>query len=149
MLRRAIKIIVVAGAVILVGIQFVRPERTNPTSDPSASFEAVARPARQTASVVQRACQDCHSNATAWPWYSNLAPASWLVVSDVKEGRARLNLSEWNRLSPEMSQIRLRKMCEEASAGEMPPLQYTLIHRGAKLGPQDVSDLCSVAKGGS
>src|SRR6516162_4122750 len=88
-----------AGA--LVVMQFFRPERTNPLSDPAASFEAVAKPSSEVIASLKRACYDCHSNQTVWPWYSNLAPVSWLIASDVKQGRAHLNFSEWTRPGPE------------------------------------------------
>src|SRR5579871_6163902 len=88
----------IAGGIVFFAVivmQLFRPTRTNPTSDPGASFEAIVKPPPQVASSLKRACNDCHSNQTVWPWYSNIAPASWLVVKDVNEGRARLNFSNW------------------------------------------------------
>lgn len=135
------------AALVLIGtaaaIQFIRPERTNPPTDAASTFEAVAKPSAQTAAVVRRACQDCHSHATVWPWYSAVAPASWLVSADVREGRARLNLSQWNLLGPEMSALKMKQMCAEAQGGEMPLWQYRLIHGDAKLAPADIAALCA------
>ena len=71
--------------------------------------------------VIGRACSDCHSNHTVWPWYSRISPVSWLVARDVKEGRAKLNFSQWNIYSPEMTRIKLGEICEEVKKGEMPP----------------------------
>ncbi len=135
------------GAVAVLGlIQLYRPERVNPPSDPAASFEAVAKPPKEAADVLKRACGDCHSNQTTWPWYSDVAPVSWLVIDDVRGGRRHLNFSEWNLLSPEMAKVRLTKACEEAKEGGMPLSQYTLIHRDAKLSQGDVNTICSLAK---
>ena len=134
----------VAGVVVVAaGIQLVPVERTNPPADPTGSFEAVAAPAPEVAALVGKACKDCHSNETVWPGYSRIAPASWLVARDVQQGRARLNLSEWRLLSPEMSRLRIQAMCEEARDGEMPPLQYRLIHSDARLSEAEVSTLCA------
>ena len=134
-------VLVLAGAAI--AIQFIQPDRVNPPADPTTSFETLAKPSPKTVALVQRACKDCHSNQTVWPWYSRVAPASWLVASDVQEGRAHLNLSEWNRLGPEMSMLKLRAMCAEVKDGEMPLWQYRLIHRDASLTATDVGELCT------
>jgi len=143
MLRTTIKAALVALLVIGAGLQFIQPARTNPPTEPGASFEAVARPAPAATAAVRRACVDCHSHETKWPWYSKVSPMSWLVAKDVREGRAHLNLSEWNRYGPEMSTLRAGEMCEEAKAGKMPLWQYTLLHPQAKLGAEDISALCA------
>lgn len=85
----------------------------------------------ETRALAKRACFDCHSNETVWPWYSFVAPISWLVYSDVKEGRTELNFSDWRdgrREGEKASEI--RKQIDE---GEMPPLQYRLVHAEARL----------------
>lgn len=145
-MRNAGRIAAAALVVAAIGAQFFQPERSNPPFDRSASFEAVAKAPPVVVAAVGRGCQDCHSNQTTWPWYSKVAPASWLVASDVREARARLNLSEWGRFSPEMARLRLTEMCDEVSKGDMPPLQYTLIHRGAKLTPEEQAALCAVPR---
>jgi hypothetical protein len=145
MLKRWLKFALLAVIVFLAVAQFFPPDRTNPPSDPAASFAAVARPSPETAAVIERSCRNCHSNQTVWPWYSRVAPASWLVVSDVREGRAALNFSEWKQLGPEKSLKKMRKACEEAKSGEMPPWQYTLLHRDAKLDAAGVQALCAPA----
>jgi len=131
-------------AAVLAAAQLVQPERANPPADPAASLEAVVKPPQDAAAVLERSCRDCHSNRTEWPWYSRISPVSWLVASDVKEGRARLNFSSWNVYSPEMSKIRLRTVCEQVRAGNMPPKYYTPLHPQARLNGQDVSALCGL-----
>ena len=84
----------------------------------------------QTRALAKRACFDCHSNETVWPWYSNIAPVSWLVYRDTVEGREFLNFSEWGS-------GRSREATEEAPEivleGEMPPVQYLPTHPDARL----------------
>lgn len=82
----------------------------------------------QTREFAVRACFDCHSNETAWPWYSNVAPISWLVQDHVAEGRSELNFSEWNRTQDEADES-----AETVRDGEMPPLYYLITHAKARL----------------
>ena len=82
----------------------------------------------QTAALVKRACYDCHSNETVWPWYSYVAPVSWLVYHDTMEGRSRLNFSEWNR-----PQRGAGEMIEAIQSGRMPPAVYLPMHPSAQL----------------
>jgi len=82
----------------------------------------------ETRSLAVRACYDCHSNETTWPWYAYVAPASWLVERDVSVGRAHLNFSEWDR-----AQEHAEDAAEQLLEGEMPPAIYTLLHGDAVL----------------
>ncbi|MFN7996929.1 MAG: heme-binding domain-containing protein [Bryobacteraceae bacterium] len=134
---------IAALAAALIAAQFVQPERTNPPADPAASFEAVAKPHPEISAMVGRACRDCHSNETSWPWYSRISPVSWLVARDVKVGRAKLNFSQWNIYAPEMTRIKLAVMCEEVRKGEMPPPYYRPMHPNAKVTPSEVSAVCA------
>jgi Haem-binding domain len=93
-----------------------------PATTKRASFPASAR------ALVAGACGDCHSNQTRWPWYSNVAPVSLLVVNDVKGGREHLNFSQWDRPQPSLGEV-----LESVREGEMPPLQYKVIHSGGRL----------------
>jgi len=83
----------------------------------------------QTRTLAKRACFDCHSNETIWPWYSYVAPVSWLVYNDTMQGRSRLNFSEWNtRSQPGVGEI--GGIIQE---GEMPPAIYLPMHPNAQL----------------
>lgn len=86
----------------------------------------------QTRTLAARACFDCHSNETAWPWYSNLAPISWLVQDDVDDGRKAVNFSEWNR--PQKEAHELPKMVKK---GEMPPWTYAIGGSARRLSPAE------------
>jgi hypothetical protein len=99
----------------------------------------------QTRSLVKRACFDCHSNETVWPWYSNIAPVSWLVYRDVSEGREHINFSEWD-MRPfmpegeggEQHQHGPEVVREVLESGEMPPAQYLLLHPEARLSDEEI-----------
>ena len=86
----------------------------------------------QTRELVKRACFDCHSNETVWPWYSNIAPVSWLVQHDVEEGRQRLNFSEWGTRRQETDEI-----LEIVQEGQMPLPIYLTMHPDARLNAQE------------
>ena len=83
----------------------------------------------ETRALASGACMDCHSNLTSWPWYTNVAPISWLTIRDVEEGRATLNFSEWQR--PQKAE--LQTVIDVMREKEMPPLQYRLVHPNARL----------------
>jgi hypothetical protein len=145
MLRQAAKYGVPVIVVLIVAIQFVQPERTNPRSHPEAHFDVAAKPPSEVAAIFKRACADCHSNQTVWPPYSRVAPVSWLVARDVRRGRARMNFSEWNFLSPQASHLKLKSACKETRDGRMPLWQYRLMHAEARLTSADVEKICSAA----
>lgn len=111
--------------VLLVVIQAVPYGRdhSNPLVTREPAWDSAA-----TRDLTARACFDCHSNETKWPWYTNVAPSSWLVQSDVDGGRDNLNFSEWNRPQEAGGEI-----AEIVRSGEMPPLQYRILHAGARL----------------
>lgn len=139
---RLLKWSVVAAAALLFAAQFVRPARTNPPVAASREMAAHVRVTPQVGAILERSCNDCHSNRTAWPWYSRVAPVSWFVVEHVNEGRRDLNFSEWpRRESPEL----LKMICHEVKTGFMPLDSYTLLHADARLSPADVRTLCDWA----
>jgi mono/diheme cytochrome c family protein len=93
----------------------------------------------RTETLANVACNDCHSNLTTWPWYTNVAPASWLVYNDVEGGREHLNFSEWQR--PQDAD--LAEVLEVIRSGEMPPVQYRLIHAEARLTDAEKAQLAT------
>ena len=127
--------------VAFVAIQLVTCERTNPpvTADLRAAADAKA--------ILTRACYDCHSNETTWPWYSRVAPVSWLVHRDVSEGRAALNFSDWEALPAERRSKLQLESGKEVAEGEMPPRLYTPLHPHAVLSSADKQELRAWAQG--
>jgi len=95
------------------------------------------------AAVLDRACNDCHSNATVWSRYTQVAPASWLIASAVSGGRRSVNFSEWAGYSPERRSALMAKSCQEAANGSMPPSVFTLLRPEARLAPGDVRVICT------
>jgi hypothetical protein len=122
---------VVGLVVLFVLIQFIPVDRHNPPveSEISAPPEVKA--------ILQRSCYDCHSNQTVWPWYSRIAPSSWMVASDVHEGREKLNFSTWDQYSTQKQVKKRQEIWEKVSEGEMPPWLYTLAHHGVRLSADD------------
>ena len=143
MLRRILRIALGAAIVALIVGQFFQPVRSNPASEVSASFEAVARPPSEVSAILERTCRDCHSNHTVWPWYSAVAPVSWLIAQDVQEGRSHLNFSEWGRLTPESARSNVRETCEEVRKKKMPPWYYLQLHPEARLNQTEITTLCT------
>jgi hypothetical protein len=140
----AARIVRRCGLVLLIFFvvaQFIRPAKTNPPSNPAASL--MTKAPREVAQIFDRACRDCHSNDTSWPLYSQIAPMSWLVTYDVREGRDHFNYSEWTSIDPDDQDKLLGGVCTLAKKGRMPLWQYLVIHRGAKLSSADVTTLCT------
>jgi hypothetical protein len=135
-------ILVLVG--VLVVIQVVVPARTNPPTDPAMTLAAARPDSAAAVAVMNRSCHDCHSNDTTWPWYSRVAPVSWLVAHDVNEGRGELNLSEFGTYPPKKQQHKL-EACQQVRDGEMPMASYVLIHPDAKLRAGDVELICGLS----
>ena len=129
--------ILVGLAVVLVAIQLVPVARENPPVT-----ETVPAPP-EVASILRRACFDCHSNETVWPPQAYVAPFSWQVAHDVKEGREELNFSAWG---PKQAQRVAKKLATELEEGEMPPFLYLLAHPEAKLSKDDKALLTNWAR---
>ncbi len=138
-----VKRVIVALVVLLVIAQFIRPTRTNPPVDPALEINASQSAGHAIRSIFARSCNDCHSNLTVWPWYSNVAPASWLLAYDVNRGRNTMNLSQWGAYSAEKKRGLMKEICKEVSNREMPAGAYTLLHPAARLSDADVQTVCA------
>ena len=116
---------IVAGAFVLFLLIQLVPygkQHTNPQVVQEPNWDS-----SQTRELAVRACFDCHSNETVWPWYSKIAPVSWLIQNDVDEGRRRLNFSDWSRVREPF------EMVETVTEGRMPPPQYFITRPAARL----------------
>ena len=136
LVRRAL--LVIGIAVILA--QFVPVDR----STPPVQGEIEAPPAVRT--ILRRACYDCHSNATVWPWYGRVAPVSWLLQRDVREGRKEVNFSVFGQYAEKRRQRKWVEIPEQIEKGEMPPWFYTAIHPEARLSEADRAVLIAWAR---
>ena len=120
------------GALIVIQVVPYGRDHANPPVVAEPGWDSAP-----TRDLAVRACFDCHSNETVWPWYSNVAPLSWLVQRDVDEGREELNFSEWNR--PQEGE----EAAETVGDGSMPPGQYLLTHPDARLTDAELSTLAN------
>jgi len=151
----------VMGVIGFIAIQFVPVDKSNPPVVNEPRWDSP-----QTKMLVERACYDCHSNQTKWPWYANVAPASWLVAHDVQEGRVALNFSEWGikgamgegNETVEAGEAEENEsdegeeaeggesaepdeIIEEVEEGAMPPRKYVVMHPEAKLTHAEIEAL--------
>jgi hypothetical protein len=127
-------LLVLAGTA--VAVQLVPLERVNlpvPPLLPSPPSTGDIGAPPQIEALLARACYDCHSNWTKWPWYSRVAPVSWLVARDVALGRKELNFSEWRSYYPQTRRRKLQWMGRVLRERSMPPWAYRLMHPGARL----------------
>ena len=131
MFRRVLRWVVLVVVILFVAMQLAPVDRSNPP----VSAEVPAPPDAR--AIIRRACYDCHSNETVWPWYTWVAPVSWLVARDVHEGRRELNFSAWDRYTTKEKVKKLKESWETLGEGEMPPWYYLPVHRKARLSAQD------------
>jgi mono/diheme cytochrome c family protein len=129
--------VIAIGVVIFGGIQLVPVNRTNPLVVTQVQWDSP-----QTQALFQRACADCHSNETVWPWYSYVAPVSWLIARDVFAGRSRFNISDLNTSSPRFSRM-TSEIGRTIQSGRMPMAIYIPMHPSARLTPQEAQELAS------
>jgi hypothetical protein len=142
-----LKRIVIALVVILVVIQVIRPAHSNPPVDAKRTIFATGKVPPDVHAIIDRSCNDCHTHTVVWPWYSNVAPASWLVAKDVRDGRKQLDLSTWGTSTPRRQAHKLEELCDQVKQGDMPPKYYLWMHSGAKLSDGDRGRLCDWATG--
>lgn len=130
-MSRTGKRVLVLG-LVFVAIQFVGVTRDNPPVE----MDIPASPAVH--AILQRACYDCHSNQTVWPWYAHVAPVSWMVAHDVHHGREHVNFSTWNKYSTSKQVDIVEEIWKQVSRGDMPPTLYTMpMHSDARLTAED------------
>jgi hypothetical protein len=134
--------VLLVGVCLFAIVQVVRPAKTNPPVEPSMALESRVEVDPQVAKILDRACADCHSNKTRWPWYSHVAPVSWFVIDHVNHGRSHLNFSEWGRYDAFEQRDLLRETCLMVKNGAMPLSSYSPMHPGSKLTNEDVAVLC-------
>lgn len=123
--------------VLVLGAQFVRPAKTNPVSDETRAIQFHVEMNQEVSALLSRACYDCHSNKTDWPWYSKVAPMSWFVISHVNDGRRHLNFSEWETYDRSEAVKNMQEIDEEVGIKAMPLSSYTLLHPEARLTDQE------------
>ena len=140
-MRKLAKLSPILFVSVFIGMQFVRTPGASKSSTAGTHTTEMINP--QVGKILDRSCQDCHSNRTAWPWYSHVAPASWVISKHVNKGREMLDFSEWANQPPAANERML--ICDAVSDGRMPLPEYTVIHRNARLSKLDVELICEWA----
>ena len=122
MLRAIIWSVIIAFVLVVL---FALPL---PPAQPHGPLLAGAEAPHQVTAVLERACQDCHSNNTRWPWYARVAPLRWYITRDVERARRAMNLSTWDQYSPERQRLLLARMTDLTRLHQMPPPAYIFGH---------------------
>jgi cytochrome c551/c552 len=141
-LKKWLKRVGIGLILLLIAAQFVPVQRINPVE--RGEFTAPA----DVQAILRRACYDCHSNETNWPWYSKIAPVSFLLANDVKEGRREVNFSTWQKYENQRRLRKLKEIAKEVENGDMPPWYYLPLHPDAKLSSAERQTIISWAKQG-
>jgi hypothetical protein len=151
-LRRLARAVGAALVVALVGAQFIRPEHPRGVLPSDGRMNDLVTVPNGVDSLLRRSCYDCHSDETRWPWYSHVAPVSWLVIHDVRHARGDLDFSRWSTdpVREPTPQQQFRWMCQDVRRDIMPPRLYLLMHADARLSEADKDLLCAwtAAQGG-
>jgi hypothetical protein len=140
-IRKLVKLTPILLVSAFIGLQFVPAPAVSKTATTKPHTAEMINP--QVGKILDRSCQDCHSNRTAWPWYSHIAPVSWAVSKHVIQGRETLDFTDWETRPP--SEGERMSICAAVSDGRMPLHGYTAIHRNARLSKQDVELICKWA----
>ena len=141
-MRRWLKWSLLGAGIALLVAQAVPIDRSNPAAAPGQAIYAAENlppPVRQ---VFQRSCNNCHSNDTSWPWYSYVAPVSWIIASDVHHARRQMNFSAWRNYPAKKREEKLEEICEQVTNGDMPDPKYLLVHRNARITSAERTAVC-------
>ena len=128
-------------AVIFIIIQFVRPARNVGNVNPEKDITAAFAVPNDVQGILKTSCSDCHSNDTRYPWYVNIQPFGWFMDSHIKEGKRKMNFSEFATYPLRRQHNKLNDIIENVSDGEMPLPSYLLIHTDAKLSDEQKQKL--------
>ena len=145
-MRRILWIAGIAAAVVLIAMQFRSPQYDLAPVPPGATLQASLHPDAHIQKMLDKSCASCHSAERPAPWYGYVWPVSRLVESDIRRGRARLDFSGWDNLSPEMARIRLLDACLMMRKGRMPLWYYRPVHPGSAPKNADVDAFCNWAE---
>ncbi len=133
MSKKLIFRVLIGLLVVLIGIQFIRPDRSTPDVLQGSTFVDLSNTPAEIVDLLEVACYDCHSYNTQYPWYANVAPVSWWIESHVEEGREHFNFSRWGTYTLKERLHKLDEAIEEVREGHMPLDSYTWMHPKAKL----------------
>ncbi|MBJ2172940.1 heme-binding domain-containing protein [Aureibaculum sp. A20] len=141
-----VKKIVIGLLLVIVAIQFYRPEKNISIETPDTDFLVVNGTDANLAATIKASCYDCHSNNTAYPWYAEVAPVSWWVANHVNDGKKHFNFSIWDTYSDKKKDHKLEENIEMIEEKEMPLESYLPMHPEAKLSEEQQKELIAYFK---
>ena len=127
------KKIILGIAVLLVVIQFFRPEKNSSSAPSEINIAKKYNTSNEVKVILDKACNDCHSNNTKYPWYSNFQPVAWWLDHHVDEGKGEINFDEFLTYPPKKARHKMEEVNEMVKEGEMPLNSYTWVHKEAVL----------------
>ena len=130
----------------LVVIQFFRPERNTSIAIANTDIRQSHHISAPVQSILEKACMDCHSDNTTYPWYTEMQPIAWYMADHINEGKAELNFSKFASYSAKKAHHKLEEVEETIEKGEMPIYSYTLLHPKAKLSEEEKTLVVEWAK---
>lgn len=131
-MKRFKKIAIATGIAFII-IQFIQPAHNTSVQVLPTDFIAMYKPPGNVQNILYNACYDCHSNNTTYPWYSKIQPGAWFMASHIKNGKEKINLSEFGKNSTRKQISKLKEMSNQVQDGEMPVTSYKLMHKNARL----------------
>ena len=144
-MKKALKIIAVILFIGFVAVQFFRPDFTNPPVTEAETLESAAPVPENVQTILKRSCYDCHSNTTAYPWYSKIQPSASFLKYHIDDGRRHLNFSVWNTYDTKKKRHKLEEVCEQLEGKFMPLPSYLWIHWDASLTDEERKIVCDWA----
>jgi len=127
--------------ILLIVIQFYRPAKNVQDTRSQSNIFLVEQASQDVQDLIATSCYDCHSNNTAYPWYNNVAPISWILANHVEEGKEELNFDAWGTYSIKRRNKKLKEIKEELEAQEMPLESYLWFHKDAALTSEQIDTL--------
>lgn len=137
-MRKTFKWIATGLLTLFLAAQIYQPERSNPPVDESKTIFATLNVPPDVQAILDRSCSDCHTHNTKWPWYSSIAPTSWLTARDVKKGRSSMNLSVWGTYKKTKQAGKLDDITEQLANDKMPLKPYRMMHPGSVLSKEEI-----------
>jgi len=127
-MRKILKYTVLVLLLVLVVMQFIRPEKNLGGYESVAAFEMETKPSEELRGLLKANCYDCHSNHTNYPWYAEIAPVSYILADHVKDGKKHFNVSEWETYDAKKKDHKMEELIEEVEEGGMPLESFAMIH---------------------
>jgi len=143
---KIVKKIALALLVILIAMQFYRPEKNIAEEGHDLVFITETQPQQEVKTLLKQTCYDCHSNSTVYPWYNNIAPVSYWLADHVDDGKKHLNFSDWESYSAKKKDHKLEEVIEMVEELEMPLNEYTWTHEEARLTEEQRQEVIAWAK---